>query len=95
MLTRIDRVVVTAHDAAAVANRWVVLLDAHEQRRDRIPALGADRIVISVEKKGLFKGEIVLLKGKVHSDLDKSKIERIATLHAAGRKVVDDIVVVH
>jgi hypothetical protein len=55
----------------------------------------ADRIVISVEKKGLFKGEIVLLKGKVHSDLDKVKIERIATLHAAGRKVVDDIVVVH
>jgi hypothetical protein len=55
----------------------------------------ADRIVISVEKKGLFQGEIVLLKGKVTSDLDKAKIERIATLHAAGRKVVDDIVVVH
>lgn len=48
MLTRIDRVVITAHDAAAVANRWVVLLDAHEQRRDRIEALGADRIVIGV-----------------------------------------------
>ncbi len=48
MLTRIDRVVITAHDAAAVANRWIVLLDAHEQRRDRIEALGADRIVIGV-----------------------------------------------
>ncbi len=48
MLSRIDRVMVTAHDAAAVANRWAVLLDAREQRRDRIPALGADRIVIAV-----------------------------------------------
>ena len=48
MLTRIDRVMVTAHDAAAVANRWAALLDAREQRRDRIPALGADRIVIGI-----------------------------------------------
>ncbi len=48
MLTRIDRVQITAHDAAAVANRWVELLDAQIERRDRVTALGADRIVISV-----------------------------------------------
>ncbi len=35
MLTRIDRVQITAHDAAAVANRWVELLDAQIVRRDR------------------------------------------------------------
>ena len=48
MLTRIDRVLVTAHDAAAVANRWVELLDARVERHDSIAALGADRIVLSV-----------------------------------------------
>jgi len=48
MLNRIDRVMITAHDAAAVANRWVELLDARIDRRDRVSVLGADRIVISV-----------------------------------------------
>ncbi len=48
MLNRIDRVMITAHDAAAVANRWVELLDARIDRRDRVAVLGADRIVISV-----------------------------------------------
>ena len=48
MLSRIDRVVITAHDAAAVANRWVELVDARIARRDRVAPLGADRIVISV-----------------------------------------------
>jgi len=48
MLTRIDRVQITAHDAAAVANRWVELLDARVERHDSIAALEADRIVISV-----------------------------------------------
>ena len=48
MLNRIDRVMITAHDAAAVANRWVELLDARIDRRDRVSVLGADRIVVSV-----------------------------------------------
>jgi hypothetical protein len=48
MLTRIDRVQITAHDAAAVANRWVELLDARVERHDSIAVLGADRIVISI-----------------------------------------------
>ena len=48
MLNCIDRVMITAHDAAAVANRWVELLDARIDRRDRVAGLGADRIVISV-----------------------------------------------
>ena len=48
MLSRIDRVMITAHDAAAVANRWVELVEARIDRRDRVAVLGADRIVISV-----------------------------------------------
>ena len=48
MLTRIDRVQITAHDAAAVASRWVELLDARIARRDSIAVLGAERIVIAV-----------------------------------------------
>ena len=48
MLTRIDRVQISAHDAAAVANRWVELLDARIARRDAVPVLGADRIVVAV-----------------------------------------------
>ena len=48
MLTRIDRVQITAHDAAAVANRWVELLDARIVRQDQVPILGAQRIVVGV-----------------------------------------------
>ncbi len=57
----------------------------------------ANRIIVAVEKKSIWKGgkEIVLLKGSVHSDSDRMKVERIATLHAAGRQVVNEINVVH
>jgi hypothetical protein len=55
-----------------------------------------DRIIVSVEKKSLWKGggEFVLLKGKLHTAEDKDKVEKIARLHAAGREVVDQINVV-
>lgn len=46
MLERIDRVTLTARDAAAVAGRWCQLLDAVVDRRDGVPALSARRIVI-------------------------------------------------
>ena len=57
----------------------------------------ARRIIISVEKKGFLKGrgERVVLKGTVHSDLERSKIEKIVAAHSAGREVVDEINVVH
>jgi len=48
MLTRIDRVQITAHDAVAVAGRWVELLDARIARQDSVAVLGAERTVISV-----------------------------------------------
>jgi hypothetical protein len=48
MLTRIDRVMLTAQDAAAVASRWVQLLDAELLREDFVPTLGARRIVLGV-----------------------------------------------
>jgi hypothetical protein len=48
MLTRIDRVQITARDAAAVANRWVELLDARIVREDQIAVLATTRIVIGV-----------------------------------------------
>jgi osmotically-inducible protein OsmY len=54
----------------------------------------ARRILVSVEKKGLFKGEIVVLKGSVRSESDKAKADRIAHLHSAGREVRDSISVV-
>jgi hypothetical protein len=48
MLTRIDRVLMTAHDAAAVAKRWVELLDAEHRRVDVIVELAARRVVLGV-----------------------------------------------
>jgi hypothetical protein len=48
MLTRIDRVLLTAQDAAAVASRWVQLVDAQPLREDSVPTLGARRIVLGV-----------------------------------------------
>jgi hypothetical protein len=48
MLTRIDRVLITARDAAAVAKRWIELLDAQLVRQDEIAALGAHRHVVAV-----------------------------------------------
>jgi hypothetical protein len=55
----------------------------------------AHRIIVSVEKQGILKGgkEIVVLKGRVHSEKDKTKACTIAQLHAAGRQVVDSLTV--
>ncbi|MGA2976963.1 MAG: hypothetical protein ABSF77_16775 [Spirochaetia bacterium] len=57
----------------------------------------AKRVIVTVEKKSFWKGgkEMVVLKGSVHSDMDRTKIEKIATLHGAGRQVVDEINVIH
>jgi osmotically-inducible protein OsmY len=55
----------------------------------------ARHIIVSVERKGFFRKEVVVLKGNVHSESDRQKAEKIAALHAAGREVVDDIAVVH
>jgi len=54
---------------------------------------GADRIVVSVEKKGVWPRakEVVILKGNVRSDSDRMKAEKVATMHAAGREVVNSI----
>ncbi len=57
----------------------------------------SNRIIVMVEKKSFWKGgkEIVVLKGSVHSESDKTKAHKIAQLHAAGREVQDSITVVH
>jgi hypothetical protein len=57
----------------------------------------ARRILVTVEKRSLFKGgkEVVVLKGSVHSESDKVKADRIAHLHSAGREVQDSISVIH
>ncbi len=54
---------------------------------------GAAHIVVSVEKKGVWPRakEVVVLKGSVRSNSDRAKAEKIATMHAAGREVVNDI----
>jgi hypothetical protein len=55
----------------------------------------ASHIIVTVEKKSFWKGgrEVVSLKGSVHSEMDKAKVSKLATLHAAGREVLDDIAV--
>ena len=57
----------------------------------------ANRIVVTVEKKSFWQGrkERVVLKGSVHSELDRAKIEKIVALHAAGREIVDEITIIH
>jgi BON domain len=55
----------------------------------------AKHILVTVERRGLLRKEIVVLKGRVHADAERSKAEKIAALHAGGREVLDDIVVVH
>jgi len=57
----------------------------------------ANHIIVSVEKKSFWKGgkEIVVLKGSVHSEVDKAKIEKIVRLHAAGREIQDGLTVVN
>jgi osmotically-inducible protein OsmY len=55
----------------------------------------ARHIIVTVERKGLLRREVVYLKGKVHADGERAKAEKVARLHAGGRDVVDDIQVVH
>jgi hypothetical protein len=56
---------------------------------------GAGHIVVSVERKGVWPRakEVIVLKGSVRSNSDKMKAEKAATLHAAGREVVNSITV--
>ena len=55
----------------------------------------SSRIIVMVERKSIWKGgrEIVVLTGSVRSESDRTKAERIAQQHAAGREVRDSIVV--
>ncbi len=57
----------------------------------------ANRIIVMVERKSFWKGgkETVVLKGSVRSESDKTKVEKIAQQHAAGRAVLDSINVIH
>ncbi len=55
----------------------------------------AKHILVTIERKGLLRKEIVVLKGRVHADVERTKAEKIAELHGGGREIVDDIVVVH
>ncbi len=54
---------------------------------------GATHIFVSVEKKGVWPRakEVVVLKGKVRSDSDRTKAEKAAALHAAGREIINSI----
>ena len=57
----------------------------------------ARRIIVMVERKSIWKGggEVVVLKGSVHSETDKTKAHKLAELHAAGREIQDSITIVH
>ena len=55
----------------------------------------AKHIIVTVERKGLLRKEIVVLKGRVHADSERAKAVKIAALHAGDREVVNDIAVVH
>jgi len=55
----------------------------------------AKHILVTVERKGLLRKEVVVLKGRVHSESERTKAEKIAVQHGGSREVVDDIVVVH
>lgn len=57
----------------------------------------SNKIIVMVEKKSIWKGgkEIVILKGRVHDESDKTKAHHIAELHSAGREIQDSIVVIH
>jgi len=48
MLSRIDRVLMTAHDAAATAQHWMDLLDAERRSEDVVVELAARRVVLGV-----------------------------------------------
>ena len=55
----------------------------------------ARHILVTVERKGLLRREVVRLPGRVHADSARTKAEGIARLHAGDRAVVDEIEVVH
>lgn len=55
----------------------------------------AKHILVTIERKGILRKEVVVLKGRVHSDSERAKAEKIAALHAGNREIVDDIIVVH
>lgn len=55
----------------------------------------ARRILVTVERKGFFRKEVVVLKGTVHVESDRTKAEKIAAIHSGGREIVDDIQVAH
>ena len=44
MLSRIDRVLISSHDAEATAQQWISLLDAEHARDGDVPELGARRV---------------------------------------------------
>ncbi len=46
MLEKVDRILVAAHDAQDVAQRWCDLVDAVIDRREDVPALGSRRTVL-------------------------------------------------
>lgn len=48
MLKRVDRIQLTTHNAQAVAERWMKLLDATAQGTDDVPQLNASRVTIQV-----------------------------------------------
>jgi hypothetical protein len=48
VLSRVDRIQLTASDASAVSDAFRRLLDAEEARRDRLAVLGARRTVLAV-----------------------------------------------
>ena len=48
MLKRVDRIQLTTHNAQAVANRWMELLDATAHGTDEVPALNVTRVTIHV-----------------------------------------------
>jgi len=55
----------------------------------------AKHILVTIERKGILRKEVVVLKGRVHADSERAKAEKIAALHAGDREIVDDIIVVH
>jgi hypothetical protein len=55
----------------------------------------AQHVVVTVESAGLFKGQVIVLKGHVRSDIDKAKVASLAHAHAGGMSVRDSVTVTH
>ncbi len=53
----------------------------------------AGHIFVSVEKRGVWPRakEVVVLTGNVRSDSDRTKAEKDAVAHSAGREIVNSI----